>query len=56
MPEIEEKVKDKDEERREKPLKKSRNFLNKVVIRKLPPNLNAESFIEIISPLPDYYE
>jgi regulator of nonsense transcripts 3 len=37
-------------------LKKVRSFLNKVVIRKLPPNLGAEGFLEIVSPLPDYQD
>lgn len=55
MPE-EEKVKEKDEDKSEKPQKKTKTFLNKVVIRKLPPNLNSESFLEIVSPLPDYCE
>jgi hypothetical protein len=41
----------------DKPLKgqkKVKTFLNKVVIRKLPPNLNSEDFLQITSPLPDY--
>lgn len=56
MPELEGKTKEKDVEKPEKVNKRSRSFLNKVVIRKLPPNLNFESFIEIVSPLPDYFD
>ncbi|KAG5679507.1 hypothetical protein PVAND_009070 [Polypedilum vanderplanki] len=37
-----------------KAIKKVKTFLNKVVIRKLPPNLTSEEFLEIISPIPDY--
>lgn len=33
--------------------KRVKSFSNKVVIRKLPPNLTQEAFVEIISPLPD---
>lgn len=40
----------------EKPHKKAKSFLNKVVIRKLPPNLTEEAFLEIISPLPDHHD
>lgn len=50
----EEKLQESHEDKPEKTQKKSRSFLNKVVIRKLPPSLNAETFIEMISPLPDY--
>lgn len=53
---MQEKVRESAEDKPEKPHKKSRNFLNKVVIRKLPPNLNAEAFIATISPLPDDIE
>lgn len=42
------------EEKVEKSHRKTKSFPNKVIIRKLPPNLNEESFIEIISPLPDH--
>lgn len=38
--------------------KRTKTFLNKVVIRKLPPNLSAQNFTEIVSPLPilaEYY-
>lgn len=34
--------------------KKSRTFLNKIIIRKLPPNLTSDLFIETIQPIPDY--
>lgn len=56
MPEVLEKGKGSDEVKPEKAHKKLKGFPNKVVIRKLPPNLNADGFIEIISPLPDYSE
>lgn len=49
-------VKEIDQDKLEKPQKKIKTFLNKVIIRKLPPNLNAESFLEIVSPLPDYID
>jgi regulator of nonsense transcripts 3 len=51
----EEKVKEV-EEKPEKPLKKVRSFLNKIVIRKLPPNLGAEGFLEIVSPIGEYLD
>lgn len=41
----------------EKPVKlqkKTRTFLNKVVIRKLPPNLTSETFMQTIEPIPEY--
>lgn len=44
------------EEQKVKSQKKAKTFINKVVIRRLPPNLNCEQFIETVSPLPDYYE
>lgn len=53
MPEVQGKVRESVEDKLEKPHKKSRSFLNKVVIRKLPPNLNAEDFVAAIAPLPD---
>lgn len=53
MPEIHGKNKENREDRPEKLHKKAKGFLNKVVIRRLPPNLNEAMFIEIISPLPD---
>lgn len=34
--------------------KKAKTFLNKIVIRKLPPNLTSEQFLELISPIPEY--
>lgn len=55
MPESQIKLEE-SEKKLDKPNKKVRSFQNKVVIRKLPPNLNEEAFIEIISPLPDYNE
>jgi regulator of nonsense transcripts 3 len=55
MPEIE-KIREDEEDKPSQLQKKTRNFLNKVVIRKLPPTLNAESFVEFISPLPDFCE
>lgn len=56
MTENQVKMKD-DEEKLDKPHKKAKNFLNKVIIRKLPPNLTSESFLEIVSPIDysDYY-
>lgn len=53
MPEVQVKVRESVEDKLEKPHKKVRSFLNKVVIRKLPPNLNAEDFVATIAPLPD---
>lgn len=53
MPEVEEIKTDEHSERHEKTSKKSKNFLNKIVIRKLPPNLSEEQFLEQIAPLPD---
>lgn len=50
----EEKVKETAEGKPEKSQKKTKSFLNKVIIRKLPPNLDFETFKNIISPLPDY--
>lgn len=50
----EENAKESHELKIEKPPKKAKVFLNKVVVRKLPPNLNFETFVEICSPLPDY--
>lgn len=52
MPEIENSM-EMEEDKQEKPLKKAKTFLNKVVIRKLPPTLTAEVFTEMISPLPE---
>ena len=48
-----EKSSSKDEKKSKEP-KKVKTFLNKIVIRKLPPNLSSEQFIEIISPIPEY--
>lgn len=56
MPEILVKNKENHEEKPEKPHKRAKGFLNKVVIRRLPPNLNEAMFIESISPLPDIFE
>lgn len=56
MPESQVKQSKENEETLEKPHKKVKSFQNKVVIRKLPPNLNAEAFSEMVSPLPDYHE
>ena len=56
MPEVEEKHKENDEDKSEKRQKRPKGFPNKVVIRKLPPNLTAEAFTEAISPLPDLIE
>jgi regulator of nonsense transcripts 3 len=56
MPEVDEKPKEKGEDRPVKSHKRTKSFLSKVVIRKLPPNLNAESFLEMISPLPDHQD
>jgi hypothetical protein len=44
------------EEPKPKAVKKVKTFLNKVVIRKLPPSLTSEDFLEIISPVPAYYD
>ena len=44
---------DKDGKKSKEP-KKIKTFLNKIVIRKLPPNLSSEHFLENISPIPDY--
>jgi len=55
MPEVENSMEN-SEDYVEKPHKKTKSFLNKVVIRKLPPNLSEEAFIDIISPLPDHQE
>lgn len=56
MPEVQDNTVDNNDEKPEKPHKKTKSFPNKVVIRKLPPNLNEESFIEIVSPLPDHQD
>lgn len=54
MPEVQERTEDNIDEKSERSQKKVKSFPNKVVIRKLPPNLNEENFIEIVSPLPDH--
>lgn len=46
---------DKDAKKSKEP-KKVKTFLNKIVIRKLPPNLSSEQFLEIISPIPDFID
>lgn len=56
MPELDENQPTKASEQPEKPHKASRKskvFQNKIIIRKLPPNLNEEDFKEQIQPLPD---
>ena len=53
MTEVQENNDENIDEKPEKSNKKTKSFPNKVVIRKLPPNLTEESFIEMISPLPD---
>jgi regulator of nonsense transcripts 3 len=53
MPEEEESSTKISSEKQEKAPKKPKGFLNKIVIRKLPPNLSSEQFLEQISPLPE---
>lgn len=48
--------KEKSEEDKPRAQKRAKGFLNKVVIRKLPPNLTQEAFIEIVSPLPELHD
>lgn len=57
MPEISdkpEKSKPDKADKSQRRIKTKQAFLNKVVIRKLPPNLNEDAFLEVISPIPDY--
>lgn len=44
------------DEERPRGQKRVKSFSNKIVIRKLPPNLTEAAFIEIISPLPDLHD
>lgn len=56
MPELEEKQVDSRPEPAAKPTKnskKSKIFQNKIIIRKLPPNLDEDDFKEQIQPLPE---
>lgn len=52
MPESKEKT----EEDRPRGQKRVKSFPSKVVIRKLPPSLTQEAFIETISPLPELHD
>jgi regulator of nonsense transcripts 3 len=45
---------DKDNDKPLKGVKKTKTFLNKVIIRKLPPNMSSSEFLESVQPLQDY--
>lgn len=53
MPELEQKSQENSSDKRDRSSKKSKVFQNKIVIRKLPPNLSSEEFFEQIEPLPE---